>query len=169
MLDLVGTTPIAGIAYRKIDHMAIAVRDLESAVSLFVNVLGFEVQRRLRVEGKRTGMVSAELVHNDIKIVLCEGTEPDSQVTRLIEHYGPGVAHIALEVDDVDATVALIQARGLTFDTQVIRGPGLTQAFSSRDPNTGMSFEFISRHGEQGFLEQNVKALFDQLEQSGAY
>jgi 4-hydroxyphenylpyruvate dioxygenase-like putative hemolysin len=121
------------------------------------------------VSGSRTGMISAEMEHNGVKFVLCQGTEPESQVSRLVNHYGPGVAHIALEVDDVQAAVGDLRARGLDFDTSVIQGPGLTQAFSSRCDNSGLSFEFIARGGEAGFLESNVQELFEQLERSGAY
>jgi 4-hydroxyphenylpyruvate dioxygenase-like putative hemolysin len=57
----------------------------------------------------------------------------------------------------------------MKFDTTVIRGPGLRQVFSSRDRNSGLSFEFIERTGESGFLEDNVNELFAQLERNDAY
>jgi 4-hydroxyphenylpyruvate dioxygenase-like putative hemolysin len=155
--------------YRKIDHIAIAVRELEPAIEFYTNVIGFTLVRRLETRGKRTGMISAEMEHNGIKFVLCQGTEPESQVSRLIEHFGPGVAHVAFEVDDVPAAVAKLKAEGLGFDTTVIRGPGLQQAFSSRCSNSGLVFEFIHREFEEGFLETNVADLFDQLESSGAF
>jgi methylmalonyl-CoA/ethylmalonyl-CoA epimerase len=121
------------------------------------------------VQGKKTGMISAEMEHNGLKFVLCQGTESESQVSRLITDFGPGVAHIALGVDDVDTVASSMGERGMMFDTTVIRGSGLTQVFSRRDSNTGLSFEFIQRSGEQGFLEENVNELFAQLESSGAY
>jgi methylmalonyl-CoA/ethylmalonyl-CoA epimerase len=155
--------------YIKIDHIAIAVRNLDVAVEFFSKTLGFELTRRLTTRGQRTGMISAEMEHNGIKFVLCQGTEPESQVSKLISNYGPGVAHIALEVKDVVSIVDDLSARGLRFDTSVVQGPGLTQAFSSRCTNSGLSFEFINRNAESGFLESNVQQLFDQLEKSGAY
>jgi len=155
--------------FHRIDHVALAVVDLEEAVALFRDVLGFELKRRRHISGKLSGMLSAEMEGNGMRFVLCQGTEPESQVAQLVANFGPGVAHIALEVDDVDAAVDDLKARGLAFDTTVIRGPGLTQAFSTRCMNTGMSFEIIRRDGEEGFLDSNVQALFDQLEQSGKY
>lgn len=160
--DLVGP-------YRRIDHIALAVADIEQAILLFQDILGFELKRRLHVEGERTGMLSAEFEANGIRFVICQGTEPESQVSQLVEHFGVGLAHVALEVDDVERTVASLKQKGLAFDTNVIRGPGLVQAFSSRCDNTGMSFEFISRNGEDGFVDSNIKDLFRQLEQSGKY
>jgi methylmalonyl-CoA/ethylmalonyl-CoA epimerase len=156
--------------FGKIDHIAVAVRDLEEAVSFFKDVLGFTLRRRLQIRGKRTGMISAEMEHNGIRFVLCQGSEPESQVSRLVSDFGPGVAHIALAVDDVQATVDDMSGRGLGFDTNLIVGPGLTQSFSSRCANTGMCFEFISRDPEQdGFVEANVQQLFDQLEAGDRY
>jgi methylmalonyl-CoA/ethylmalonyl-CoA epimerase len=163
------TTSDQSPVYQGIDHIAIAVRDLESAIDFFGGVMGFNLVRRLETRGKRTGMISAEMEHNGIKFVLCQGTEPESQVSRLISHFGPGVAHIALKVDDVPAAVEALGTRGLAFDTRVIEGPGLQQAFSSRCNNSGLAFEFIRRDAEQGFLESNVSELFDQLESSGAF
>lgn len=169
-----GTNPAeenhaAAHPFRRIDHIALAVTDLDAAVQMFQEVLGFELKRQLVVEGKRTGMLSAEFESNGIRFVLCQGLEPDSQVSQLVKHYGVGVAHIAFDVEDVDQTVNTLAQRGLSFDTTVIRGPGLTQAFSSRCVNTGLSFELINRSGEDGFLESNVQQLFDQLEASGKY
>jgi len=159
-----------GTRFRKIDHIAIAVRDLEAAVEFFQGMLGFNLIQRRVVAGARTGMISAELEYNDIKFVLCQGTEPESQVSRLIDNCGPGVAHIALAVDDVEATAAHLGMQGLQFDTTVIKGAGLKQVFSSRDVNSGLSFEFIERSAcEHGFREENIHELFAQLEKSGAY
>lgn len=155
--------------FRKIDHIAIAVVNLDEAVDFFVDVLGFTLLCRRSVLGKKTGMISAEMEHHGLKFVLCQGTESESQVSRLITDFGPGVAHIALGVDDVDMVASALGERGMRFDTTVIRGSGLNQIFSSRDSNTGLSFEFIQRSGEQGFLEENVNELFAQLESSGAY
>ncbi len=155
--------------YTKIDHIAIAVKELDPAVTFFSEVLGFTLIRRLSVVGQRTGMISAEMQHNGIKFVLCQGTEPASQISQLISNYGPGVAHIALAVDDVDDVARDLSRRGMQFDTTVINGSGLKQIFSSRDSNIGLSFELIERQGEDGFLEENIQELFDQLERSGAY
>ena len=163
------TIKLSQPVFRKIDHVAIAVRDLESAITFFTQALGFSLVRRLTIRGRRTGMLSAELEHHDIKFVLCQGTEPQSQVCRLIDNFGPGVAHIALAVDQVDATAAELEKRGVPFQTTVIQGPGLRQTFTRRDVNSGLSFELIERSAQTGFLEDNVQSLFEQLEETDGY
>jgi 4-hydroxyphenylpyruvate dioxygenase-like putative hemolysin len=155
--------------FQGIDHIAIAVIDLEPAIEYFTEVLGFTLVCRRTINGEKSGMISAELENNGLKFVLCQGTQSSSQVSRLIEHFGPGVAHIALAVDDAEHAAGTLAARGMKFDTTVIRGPGLRQVFSSRDMNSGLSFEFIERTGESGFLEDNVNELFAQLERNDAY
>jgi methylmalonyl-CoA/ethylmalonyl-CoA epimerase len=157
------------LTFHRIDHIAIAVRDLDRAITFYSQILGFKFVRRLEITGQASGMLSAEMEYNKIKFVLCQGTNPQSQVSQLIQNYGPGVAHIAFEVDDVPATVTHLKNNGLSFDTSVIGGPGLQQAFSSRDSNSGMAFEFIRRNNEDGFVESNIQELFDQLEKSGSY
>ncbi|RUL69266.1 VOC family protein [Dyella choica] len=155
--------------FRKIDHIAIAVHDVEEAIKYFTDVMGFNLERRLHIKGRRTGMLSAEMTHGEIKFVLCQGTEPESQVSRLISNYGPGVAHIALAVDEAHSAAEQLGGFGISFDTSVIEGPGLKQVFTARDSNSGLSFEFIERTSEGGFLEENVQNLFDQLEKADAY
>ncbi|MCC4595637.1 VOC family protein [Xanthomonas campestris pv. phormiicola] len=165
----VAQQPDTAPRYNKIDHIALAVDDLEAAIALFRDQLGFELTGRRHISGSTTGMLSAEMQHGDLMFVLCQGTEPQSQVSRLIEHYGVGVAHIALGVDDAHAAARQLRGRGLAFDTNVIEGQGLRQIFSSRDEATGLSFEFIERNGETGFQDASVNELFAQLERSGAY
>ncbi|WEN15091.1 VOC family protein [Rhodanobacter sp. AS-Z3] len=160
---------LSEVPFRRIDHIALAVRDLEEAVHLFGNILGFELKGRRQIRGATTGMISAEMEINGMRFVLCQGTEPQSQVSQLIENFGVGLAHVAFEVEDVEQTVEMLRNRGMGFDTNVIRGSGLTQSFTTRCHNTGMSFELIHREGEDGFLEGNVQALFDQLEQGNKY
>jgi methylmalonyl-CoA/ethylmalonyl-CoA epimerase len=157
------------VGFENIDHIAIAVKDLNQAVIFYSKVLGFTLMGRRTIVGVRTGMISAEMEHNGIKFVLCQGTEPESQVSKLVENFGAGVAHIAFRVNDVERAAQVLRDQGMQFDTTVIRGTGLTQVFSTRDPNSGLSFEFIERRGEMGFREENIQQLFDQLENSGAF
>lgn len=157
--------------YRRIDHIAIAVRNLDEAINFYTNVLGFQLMRRRKIEGQRGGMISAELEHHGISFVLCEGVGKESQVSQLIENFGPGVAHIALEVDDIQASVNWLSDRGMKFDTSIIGGANSTlqQIFTSRDRNSGIAFELIKRSGGPGFEESNVNELFSQLEKAGNY
>ncbi len=149
---------------KRIDHVAIAVPDLEAAVGFYRDVLGMELLARREIQGKKSGMVTAEMGCGPFSIVLVQGTDPASQVSRFIAEFGPGVQHVAIEVDDVAEVSQQLQARGVTFDTGLIQSTGLTQIFSSRDARSGVMFELIERSETQGFAEHNIQSLFEQLE-----
>jgi len=153
-----------------IDHIAIAVPHLEESVTFFTDILGFEVVERRETKGKKTGMISAVLKCGPITVVLLEGTSPESQVSRYVEHYGPGVQHIAIGVDDLLAVEQGLQASGTEFDTKVIRGSGLLQIFTRRDSGSGMMFELIEHTEATGdFSDASVQQLFEQLEERDSY
>lgn len=151
-----------------IDHVAIAVRNLEESIKFYTEVLGFELTERRRTEGNKTAMISAVLKAGPITVVLLEGTSPESQVSRFVEHFGPGVQHLAIGVQDLPQMAEELKASGLGFDTTVINSPGLRQIFSKRDQASGMMFEFIERMGGD-FSDESVKNLFEQLEQKDAF
>jgi methylmalonyl-CoA/ethylmalonyl-CoA epimerase len=160
----------AGLAkyITSIDHVAIAVHNLEDSVKFYVEVLGFELKERRRTEGKQTAMVSAVLTAGAITVVLLEGTTPESQVSRFVEHFGAGVQHVAFGVENLPGMAEELKASGMEFDTSVIESPGLRQIFSKRDTGSGMMFEFIERMGGD-FSDQSVQQLFEQLEKKNTF
>jgi methylmalonyl-CoA/ethylmalonyl-CoA epimerase len=160
----------AGLAkyITSIDHVAIAVQNLEESIRFYTGVLGFELKERRRTEGKQTAMVSAVLQAGSITVVLLEGTSPESQVSRFVEHFGAGVQHVAFGVHNLPEMADELKASGMEFDTTVIQSPGLRQIFSKRDTGSGMMFEFIERMGGD-FSDQSVQQLFEQLEKKDAF
>lgn len=154
----------------RIDHLAIAVLDMEEALFLYQGILGFKLLNRREVKGEFSGMISAELDANGFTIVLIQGTSEHSQVTQYVKEYGPGVQHVAIEVEDVADTIDTLQSKGMEFSTNIIRGKNLVQVFSKREKNSGMMFEFIKKQQlDDEFEETNIQDLFKQLETSGAY
>lgn len=153
-----------------IDHIAIAVVDIEEALLLYEGVFGFELIKRREIKGEFSGMKSAELDAGGFSIVLVQGTDPASQVSRYIDEYGPGVQHVAIAVDDVEDVSKKLSAAGANFATNIIRGDGLIQIFTQREKNSGMMFEFIQRTSKkEGFDPANIQQLFEQLETSDAF
>lgn len=153
-----------------IDHLAVAVADLEAAVAWYRDVMGFEVAERRTTHGKRTGMVSAVLKAGPITLVLVQGTSDASQVSRYVEHYGPGIQHIALKVRNLPEVVEQMTLAGMEFDTTIIQGTGIRQAFTHRDPLSGMMYELIERQSPDGhFTDESVQELFRQLEAKDSY
>lgn len=154
-----------------LDHVAIAVKDLESAIQFYQNLLGFKLLERREVLGKSTGMKSAVMESGSIIFVLMEGTSPESQICQYIEHYGVGVQHLAIKVDNLALVKQDLEQRGLKFAVDIINSPGLNQAFSMRDENSGMMIEIIERSPEAkgNFTDKNVQSLFEKLEEQNLF
>lgn len=172
MSDTLSSAVKAGVDLGKyatsIDHVAIAVHDLEESIRFYTEVMGFELHERRKTEGKHTAMVSAVLKAGPITVVLLQGTSPESQVSKFVENFGAGVQHIAIGCKDLPEMAEELKAAGMEFDTTVIQSPGLRQIFSKREPGSGMMFEFIERMGGD-FTDQSVQQLFEQLEQKDHY
>ncbi len=153
----------AAAAALTIDHIAIAVADLEEAIRWYSQGLGFRLIERRTTRGRHTGMISAVLSTPGATIVLIQGTEPESQVCRFIERFGPGVQHIAFSVADMDAAMANIRAAGAGPDIPTIAGPGIRQVFLRRDPASGVRVELVERSGGS-FSDDSVARLFGEFE-----
>lgn len=153
---------------RSVDHVAIAVHDLEASIQFFTQVLGFELHERRKTEGKHTAMVSAVIKAGPLTFVLLQGTSPESQVSKFVEHYGAGVQHVAIGVENLPEMAEDLKASGMEFDTNIITSPGLKQIFTKRDTGSGLMIEFIERLGGD-FSDQSVQQLFEQLEQKDSF
>lgn len=154
----------------RIDHIAIAVSNLDEAINMYQNVFGFKLLETRETRGIFSGMKSAEFDAGAFAVVLIQGTDQQSQVSKYIEKYGPGVQHIAIEVDDIEVISARLKDNGIRFATDIIRGSDMLQIFTEREENTGMMFEYIQRiDTSNGFDAENIQKLFEQLEAREAY
>lgn len=151
-----------------IDHIAIAVPDLDEAVDWYVTKLGFELQQTRVTRGERTAMISAVLFAGAAVVVLVQGTEPASQVSRFIEKFGPGVQHFAFTVRDMDEAMQRVTAAGGMADTELIVSAGLKQVFLRRDAGSGVRIELIERGGGD-FSDESVENLFRDFESRDLY
>jgi 4-hydroxyphenylpyruvate dioxygenase-like putative hemolysin len=108
-------------------------------------------------------MVSAVLYAGSAIVVLVQGNEPDSQVSKFVDRYGPGVQHMAFAVRDLDEAVARVRSGGGDIDTQIIAEPGIRQAFLRRDLGSGVRVELIERRGGD-FSDSSIERLFRAFE-----
>lgn len=161
-------SPVASKVRGTIDHIAVAVPDLEASIEYYTGVLGFKLRNRLETQGEYTGMYSAVVDAGGFYIVLLQGKEPASQVSRFIAQHGPGVQHVAFAVDAIEDVHRELLAKGQQFVTGIIDGPGLRQLFTKRDAISGLMIEYIERSSNPAFADQNVQELFKQMERADA-
>ena len=84
----------------KIDHIGIAVKNLEESVKLYIEVLGLPLKNIEIVADQKVR--TAIIPVGESKIELLESTEPDGVIAQFIEKKGEGLHHIALAVDNID-------------------------------------------------------------------
>lgn len=95
---------------RKIEHLGIAVKDLEKSNELFRKLLGKEHFKIEIVEGE--GVETSFFQVGETKIELLQATRPDSPIAKYLEKKSEGIHHIAFDVEDIHAEVARLKAEG---------------------------------------------------------
>ena len=99
-----------------LDHVAIAVRDLDAAVHYYVHVLGFAPPELEVVADQKVR--TAIFGHGMGRIELICPTDASSSVAKFLEKRGEGLHHICVEVDDLVATLAELKAKGAALIDQ---------------------------------------------------
>jgi methylmalonyl-CoA/ethylmalonyl-CoA epimerase len=129
---------------RRIDHVAIVVKDLQHALSLYEGALGLHCTRIEAVPEQAVKV--AFLPMGDSEIELLEPTTTDSGVARFLEKRGEGMHHICLEVDNIEATLADLKCRGIQLiDDQPKQGAHGRVAFIHPNGAHGVLIELIER------------------------
>ena len=134
---------------KRVSHFGIVVQDLESAVDLWTDAYGMKVFRRLEVasEGIRSVLVSPSGESGDMAIELMEPidkSDMSNAVARRLARAGEGFYHVALEVDDTEASGKALADRGMTVRDRepVSEGGAMRWVVHPRDSN-GVLVELI--------------------------
>jgi methylmalonyl-CoA/ethylmalonyl-CoA epimerase len=97
--------------FGKIDHIGVAVEDLEAAIELYAKSFEMELAHRETVESQ--GVEAVLLDVGDGHVELLRPLGPDTAVGKFISRKGPGLHHVAYAVEDIDATLERIAAAGI--------------------------------------------------------
>ena len=103
-------------------HLGVAVADLDEAIDIYRRLFGAEVELRETLEDQ--GVDTALLRVGESRIELLASRGPDSPVGRFLDRRGPGMHHVAFEVDDVGAELRRLEAEGAELIDEEPR-PGL--------------------------------------------
>lgn len=129
----------------RIEHVALAVADLESAIEHYTKVWGLTLEHREVVEDQMVEEAMFPL--GDSYLQLLAPTDPDSTVSRFLERRGEGLHHIAYEVDDLEAMLkALRDAEVPLIDEEPRSGSrGTRVAFVDPNGNHGVLVELVEK------------------------
>jgi|TARA_B110000438_G_scaffold4092_1_gene4115 methylmalonyl-CoA epimerase len=127
----------------EIDHVAIAVNDLEQAINYYKEAFGAEVHHREVVESD--GVEEALIKVADSYIQLTAATRPDSPIAKHLAKRGEGLHHIGYRVDDCQAALEAMILAGATAIDQAPRpgSRGTTVAFMHPKGSLGTLIELV--------------------------
>jgi methylmalonyl-CoA/ethylmalonyl-CoA epimerase len=94
----------------KLEHIGIAVKNIDQANKLFANLLGREHYKIESVESE--GVRTSFFEISGVKIELLEATHDDSPIAKFIEKRGEGIHHLAFEVNDIKESIKAYEEKG---------------------------------------------------------
>lgn len=98
---------------RKIEHLGIAVKSIDDSLKTFETLLGSDCYKieEVATEGVKTAFIQV----GESKIELLEATNPDSPIAKYLEKKGPGIHHIAFDVEDIEVEIERLTNEGFTL------------------------------------------------------
>ena len=129
----------------KIDHIGIAVKNLDETLKFYEEVLGIKCIGTEVVEEQK--VKTAFLPIGDTEVELLEATDEDSPIAKFIEKRGEGIQHIAYRVDDIEKALEEVKAKGIRLiDEKPRKGAGGAKiAFLHPKSTYGVLIELCER------------------------
>jgi len=104
-----------------IDHVAIAVQNLDASLAMFERIFGMTLKHSEEVPGFKARVATLETGGTDIELV--QALSPDSAIGKFVAERGEGMHHVAFAVEDIDAALAKLREDGVALIDQKAR-PG---------------------------------------------
>ena len=144
--ELIGQTesqPSRGEGPRYINHLGVATKGIDEALGFWVDALGLENIHTEIVEDQKVRVALLPL--GESRIELLEPTSEDSPISKFLEKRGGGIHHIAVEVEDIAATVAKLKAKGVRLidENPRIGAEGCLVAFIHPSAANGVLLELV--------------------------
>ena len=127
----------------KINHLGIATKGIDEALKFWSDALGLENVHTEIVEDQRVRV--AMLPIGESRIELLEPTSEDSPISKFLETRGGGIHHIAVEVDDITASLAKLKSQGMRLIDEEPRfgAEGCLVAFVHPAATNGVLLELV--------------------------
>ncbi len=125
---------------KKINHIAIAVKDVEESLAFWRDALGLAVDHIEDVPSQKAEVVFIPVGDSEIELV--RPTNPDTGVAKFIDEKGGGMHHLCLEVDHIDEMLMQLKAKGVRLINEVaLELPGRKMAFIHPKSTSGVLVE----------------------------
>ncbi|HDR5039270.1 TPA: methylmalonyl-CoA epimerase [Bacillus anthracis] len=132
---------------KKVDHIGIAVKNLDETLKFYQDILGLECAGTEVVEEQKVKV--AFLPVGDTEVELLESTEDDGPIAKFIEKKGEGIQHIAFRVDNIEEAIEEMKAKGVRMIDEKPRygAGGAKIAFCHPKSTGGVLVELSEREG----------------------
>jgi methylmalonyl-CoA epimerase len=129
----------------KISHLGIATKGIDEALKFWANGLGLENVHTEIVEDQKVRV--AMLPIGDTRIELLEATAEDSPIAKFVEKRGGGIHHIAVEVENIEESLAKLKAEGMRLidETPRIGAENCLVAFVHPSAANGVLLELVQK------------------------
>ncbi|OGU39617.1 MAG: methylmalonyl-CoA epimerase [Ignavibacteria bacterium GWB2_35_12] len=101
---------------KSINHIGIAVKDLDASIDIFRKIFSFDEIHREKVESQKVEIASFKV--GDVLIELTAATDETSPISKYLEKKGEGIHHIAFETDDVNKELGRLSKEGIQLINQ---------------------------------------------------
>jgi methylmalonyl-CoA epimerase len=127
----------------KINHLGIATKGIEEALKFWGDALGLENVHTEIVEDQKVRVAMLPL--GESRIELLEPTSEDSPISKFLEKRGGGIHHIAVEVDDIEASLGKLKVLGMRLidESPRIGAEGCLVAFVHPAATNGVLLELV--------------------------
>lgn len=127
----------------KINHLGIATKDISEALKFWADALGLENVHTEVVEDQKVRV--AMLPIGESRIELLEPTSEDSPISKFLEKRGGGIHHIAVEVEDIEASLEQLKSKGMRLidENPRIGAEGCLVAFVHPSSANGVLLELV--------------------------
>src|SRR5436190_22283091 len=127
----------------KIDHIGIATKGIDDALKFWADALGLENVHTEVVEDQKVRVAMLPL--GESRIELLEPTSDDSPISKFLEKRGGGIHHIAVEVEDIEASLAKLTSKGIRLidESPPAGAEGCRVAFVHPSSANGVLLELV--------------------------
>jgi methylmalonyl-CoA/ethylmalonyl-CoA epimerase len=136
-----------GFRIKKIDHVAVCVSDIDAAVAKYKEVLGLEGRERETVASQKTEAVLLPIGDSNIELISPRGNDG---LVKFLEKRGPGLHHIAVEVEGIETALAFLKGIGVPLIDETPRAGarGHKVAFVHPKATGGVLIELVEPNHE---------------------
>ncbi len=125
---------------KKINHIAIAVRDIDSSLNFWRDALGLQVDHIEDVPSQKSRVVFMPVGDSEVELV--NPTSEDTGVAKFIEERGGGMHHLCFEVDDIEGMLNELKTKGIRLINETaLELPGRKMAFIHPKSTNGVLVE----------------------------